>query len=90
MIIVKGHQEIFFEFGADDKRDLFVQLLERQMEDVRLRLRLATGEVFDHFANVWLISRCCSILDALVHFFACVLCFENCYGFMFSHTANFF
>jgi sterol 3beta-glucosyltransferase len=43
VIIVKGHEELFFEFGADDKRDLFVQLLERQMEDVRLRL--ATGEV---------------------------------------------
>ena len=42
VIIVKGHEELFFEFGADDKRDLFVQLLERQMEDVRIRL--ATGE----------------------------------------------
>jgi sterol 3beta-glucosyltransferase len=43
VIIVKGHEELFFEFGADDKRDLFVQLLERQMEDVRIRL--ATGEI---------------------------------------------
>lgn len=43
VIIVKGHEELFFEFGADDKRELFVQLLERQMEDVRIRL--ATGEV---------------------------------------------
>lgn len=43
VIIVKGHEELFFEFGADDKRDLFVQLLERQMEDVRRRL--ATGDV---------------------------------------------
>jgi len=42
VIIVKGHEELFFEFGADDKRDSFVQLLERQMEDVRIRL--ATGE----------------------------------------------
>ena len=42
VIIVKGHEELFFEFGAEDKRDLFVQLLERQMEDVRIRL--ATGE----------------------------------------------
>lgn len=42
VIIVKGHEELFFEFGADDKRDLFIELLERQMEDVRIRL--STGE----------------------------------------------
>jgi sterol 3beta-glucosyltransferase len=38
IIIVKGHEELFFEFGAEDKRDAFVHLLERQMEDVRKRL----------------------------------------------------
>ncbi|KAF9455009.1 glycosyltransferase family 1 protein [Macrolepiota fuliginosa MF-IS2] len=42
VVIVKGHEELFFEFGAEDKRDSFVLLLERQMEDVRIRL--ATGE----------------------------------------------
>ncbi|KAJ7124733.1 glycosyltransferase family 1 protein [Mycena crocata] len=38
IVIVKGHEELFFEFGAEDKRDAFVDLLERQMEDVRRRL----------------------------------------------------
>lgn len=41
-IIVKGHEELFFEFGAEDKRDSFVRLLDRQIEDVRKRL--ASGE----------------------------------------------
>ncbi|KAM6498379.1 glycosyltransferase family 1 protein [Amanita muscaria] len=35
IIIIKGHEELFFEFGAEDRRDAFVALLERQMEDVR-------------------------------------------------------
>jgi sterol 3beta-glucosyltransferase len=38
IVIVKGHEELFFEFGAEDKRDAFVILLERQMEDARRRL----------------------------------------------------
>ncbi|KAJ6501660.1 glycosyltransferase family 1 protein [Mycena vitilis] len=38
IVIVKGHEELFFEFGAEDKRDAFVALLERQMDDVRRRL----------------------------------------------------
>jgi sterol 3beta-glucosyltransferase len=42
VIIVKGHEELFFEFGAEDKRNAFVALLERQMEDVRRRQ--AAGE----------------------------------------------
>src|SRR5258705_10625891 len=41
-IIIKGHEELFFEFGAEDKRNSFVHLLDRQMEDVRKRL--ASGE----------------------------------------------
>ena len=41
-IIIKGHEELFFEFGAEDKRDSFMRLLDRQMEDVRKRL--ASGE----------------------------------------------
>lgn len=42
IVIVKGHEELFFEFGAEDKRDAFIALLERQMDDVRKRL--AAGE----------------------------------------------
>ncbi|KAF9015467.1 hypothetical protein BDQ17DRAFT_1386196 [Cyathus striatus] len=42
IIIVKGHEELFFEFGDADKREAFVRLLEQQMEDVRKRL--ATGD----------------------------------------------
>ncbi|KAK7064572.1 sterol 3-beta-glucosyltransferase [Favolaschia claudopus] len=37
-VIVKGHEELFFEFGAEDKRNAFVALLEQQMEDTRRRL----------------------------------------------------
>lgn len=42
IVIVKGHEELFFEFGAEDKRDAFVRLIERQIDDVRRRL--AEGE----------------------------------------------
>jgi len=38
IVIIKGHEELFFEFGAEDKRDAFVSLLERQKEDVKKRL----------------------------------------------------
>ncbi|KAJ7275436.1 glycosyltransferase family 1 protein [Mycena haematopus] len=37
IVIVRGHEELFFEFSAEDKRDAFVTLLERQMEDARRR-----------------------------------------------------
>jgi sterol 3beta-glucosyltransferase len=37
VVIVRGHEELFFEFGAEEKRDSFILLLERQMEDVRKR-----------------------------------------------------
>ncbi|KAG5653494.1 hypothetical protein H0H81_012703 [Sphagnurus paluster] len=43
VIIVKGHEELFFEFGAEDKRDAFMRLLGRQIDDVRRRL--AQGEI---------------------------------------------
>ena len=43
VVIIKGHEELFFEFGAEDKRDAFVHLLEQQMEDIRRRL--ASGDV---------------------------------------------
>lgn len=42
VVIVKGHEELFFEFGAEDRRNSFVVLLERQLEDVRRRA--AAGE----------------------------------------------
>jgi sterol 3beta-glucosyltransferase len=40
IVIIKGHEELFFEFGAEDKREAFVTLLNRQMEDARRRLAL--------------------------------------------------
>ncbi|KAG6891396.1 hypothetical protein C0992_007619 [Termitomyces sp. T32_za158] len=43
IIIIKGHEELFFEFNAEDKRDAFIKLLDRQVEDVRERL--AQGEL---------------------------------------------
>ncbi|THU88460.1 hypothetical protein K435DRAFT_830554 [Dendrothele bispora CBS 962.96] len=43
IIIIKGHEELFFEFGAEDKRDTFVRLLEAQIEDVRRRLKESGG-----------------------------------------------
>lgn len=42
IVIVRGHEELFFEFSAEDKRDTFVALLERQMAEVQRRL--AAGE----------------------------------------------
>ncbi|KAF5384699.1 hypothetical protein D9757_006248 [Collybiopsis confluens] len=42
-VIIRGHEELFFEFGAEDKRDAFVLLLERQIENVKQRM--AAGDV---------------------------------------------
>lgn len=36
-VIIKGHEELFFEFGFDDRRQAFVSILERQLEEVRKR-----------------------------------------------------
>lgn len=36
-IIIKGHEELFFEFGFEDRRRAFVSILERQIEDIRKR-----------------------------------------------------
>jgi len=36
-VIIKGHEELFFEFGFDDRRKAFVGILEQQMEEVRKR-----------------------------------------------------
>ncbi|KAJ7071464.1 glycosyltransferase family 1 protein [Mycena amicta] len=40
IVIVKGHEELFFEFSAEDKRDAFHALLEQQMEDCRRRFAI--------------------------------------------------
>lgn len=42
-VIVKGHEELFFEFGFEDRRRAFVSILERQIEDIRERS--SPGEV---------------------------------------------
>lgn len=36
-VIIKGHEELFFEFGFEDRRRAFMSILERQIEDVRKR-----------------------------------------------------
>ncbi|KAF8139999.1 glycosyltransferase family 1 protein [Boletus edulis] len=36
-VIIKGHEELFFEFGFEDRRRAFVSILERQIEDIRER-----------------------------------------------------
>lgn len=38
IIIIKGHEELFFEFNSEEKRDAFVMLLNRQIEDILKRL----------------------------------------------------
>ena len=35
LIVIKGHEELFFEFGSAQRRALCIQLLERQMEASR-------------------------------------------------------
>ncbi|KAJ7462788.1 glycosyltransferase family 1 protein [Mycena galericulata] len=45
IVIVKGHEELFFEFSAEDKRDAFVALLDRQMEDTRRRLAVGDASI---------------------------------------------
>lgn len=42
VVIVRGHEELFFEFADEEKRSAFVKLLTQQIEDVRKRL--ASGE----------------------------------------------
>lgn len=43
VVIIKGHEELFFEFGSVDRRDSCVVLLDSQMEQVNRRT--ASGEV---------------------------------------------
>lgn len=42
IIIIKGHEELFFEFSSESRRETCVTLLEAQMTDVRNRL--ASGD----------------------------------------------
>ena len=42
VVIVRGHEELFFEFSEEYRRTAFVRLLEEQIEDVRRRV--ASGE----------------------------------------------
>ncbi|KAI0757283.1 hypothetical protein C8Q80DRAFT_1265234 [Daedaleopsis nitida] len=37
VIIVKGHEELFFEFTDEERRDLFISVIQRQLEEVRRR-----------------------------------------------------
>ncbi|KIJ68687.1 glycosyltransferase family 1 protein [Hydnomerulius pinastri MD-312] len=37
IVVIKGHEELFFEFGFEDRRRAFVSILERQMDDIRKR-----------------------------------------------------
>ncbi|KAF7792479.1 hypothetical protein EIP86_003520 [Pleurotus ostreatoroseus] len=42
VVIVRGHEELFFEFSEESKRSAFSKLLEKQIDEVRHRL--ADGE----------------------------------------------
>lgn len=37
VVIVKGHEELFFEFVDEERRDAFINVLQRQIDDVRQR-----------------------------------------------------
>ncbi|OCH96692.1 UDP-Glycosyltransferase/glycogen phosphorylase [Obba rivulosa] len=37
VVIIKGHEELFFEFSDEDRISAFIALLDRQIEDVRRR-----------------------------------------------------
>lgn len=41
VVIIKGHEELFFEFSSLDRRDAFVTLLEKQMEDIQAKAAVA-------------------------------------------------
>ncbi|EMD41640.1 glycosyltransferase family 1 protein [Gelatoporia subvermispora B] len=38
VLIIKGHEELFFEFSDEDRRSAFIALLQRQKEEVQRRL----------------------------------------------------
>ncbi|KAI0374478.1 hypothetical protein BV20DRAFT_1118483 [Pilatotrama ljubarskyi] len=37
VVIVRGHEELFFEFSDEERRDAFVNVLQKQLDDVRQR-----------------------------------------------------
>lgn len=37
VVLISGHEELFFEFSDTERRTAFVTLLERQLEEARLR-----------------------------------------------------
>ena len=37
VVIVKGHEELFFEFVDEGRRDALISVLQKQIEDVRQR-----------------------------------------------------
>ena len=37
VIIIKGHEELFFEFTDEERRNAFISIIHRQLEDVRQR-----------------------------------------------------
>src|ERR1700761_2190870 len=37
VVIIKGHEELFLEFSQQDRRAAFINLIERQIEDVHRR-----------------------------------------------------
>lgn len=47
IVIIKGHEELFFEFSSVDRRTAFMNLLERQMEEVRRRMLEGVQETKD-------------------------------------------
>jgi len=40
VVIIKGHEELFLEFNQQDRRAAFVDLLNKQLEDVRKRVAI--------------------------------------------------
>jgi hypothetical protein len=43
IVVIKGHEELFFEFGQDERRSSFFRLLDQQMEQARRKA--ASGEL---------------------------------------------
>lgn len=41
VVVIRGYEELFFEFGGAEKRNACVDLLEAQMEDVHKRMAIA-------------------------------------------------
>lgn len=45
IIIIKGHEELFFEFSSAEKRAACVKLLNQQIDDVQKRLQTGETEI---------------------------------------------